>query len=76
MAHDDGFNYRSQMLNENLNLPKIDSDIELDEEGYDGLKGKVNIDDSVKVASYMLTSGMGTSHLLVSGLFMRMKTDN
>ena len=39
VAHDEGFEYRDQIFNDNLNLPKND-DIELDEEGYDGLTDK------------------------------------
>ena len=61
VAHDEGFEYRSEIFNDNLNLPKKDDDIELDEEGYDGLTDKVNIDDSIKFASYIgPPSGMGT----------------
>lgn len=54
MAHDEGFEYRSDRFDVNMSLSGIEDDeIETGDKGYDGLTDKVSIADSIKFASYV-----------------------
>jgi hypothetical protein len=61
-AHDEGFEYRSAALNENLGLSAEDTDGDVDaDEGYDALTDGVSIVDSIKIAAYVgAPSGFGS----------------
>ena len=62
VAHDEGFEYRSGLFNENVGLVGVDDDdIDLPEEGVDGLTDQVSITDSMKFAAYVgPPGGMGS----------------
>lgn len=62
MAHDEGFEYRSERFDSDRGITGItDDDVELPEQGYDGLTDQVTIADSVKFASYVgMPSGFGS----------------
>jgi len=54
VANDEGFEYRSNLFNENVGLAGVDDDdIEVPEDGIDGLTDQVSISDSVKIATYV-----------------------
>ena len=62
MAHDEGFEYRSERFDSDRGIAGIaDENVELPEKGYDGLTDQVAIADSVKFASYAgMPSGFGS----------------
>ncbi len=53
IAHDEGFEYRSERFNAQLGLPDDDDDIELPEKGIDGLTDQADFDDGIKFAAYV-----------------------
>jgi hypothetical protein len=53
VAHDEGFEYRSERFNAQLGLPEDDDDIVLPEKGIDGLTDQASFDDAVKFAAYV-----------------------
>jgi hypothetical protein len=71
IAHDIGFEYRSEKINELLEMPSVidgdhsleweDLDRELPENGYDGLTDAIELKESFKLATYVPAPGfMGT----------------
>jgi len=72
IAHDMGFEFRSDKVNELLEMPSITSEEdhalewddlgrELPENGYDGLTDSIELKDSFKIAAYVPAPGfMGT----------------
>lgn len=62
VAHDEGFEYRSERFDADAGILGIaDEGIELPEHGYDGLTDQVAIADSIKFASYVgMPSGFGS----------------
>ncbi len=53
VAHDEGFEYRSERFNAQLGLPEDGDEIELPEKGIDGLTDQTAFDDAVKFAAYV-----------------------
>jgi hypothetical protein len=66
VAHDEGFEYRSDRFNENLHLTGLTDDevremVDETEYGFDGFTGRVVLPDAIKVAAYVgAPSGFGS----------------
>ena len=66
VAHDEGFEYRSERFNNQLGLPEGDDDIELPIKGIDGLTDQAAADGAVKFAAYVGPPSFFGSYKLVS----------
>ena len=54
VAHDEGFEFRSERFDANLGITGVDDDdIVIPEKGRDGLTDQVSIPDAVKFASFV-----------------------
>ncbi len=53
VAHDEGFEFRSDIFNELAGLPDGSGDIDVPEDGVDSLTDAVELPNSVKFASYV-----------------------
>ena len=53
IAHDMGFEYRSKRINDQLDLPEDEDEMDLPDNGIDGLTDQLEFDDAVKFAAYV-----------------------